>query len=83
MGIKIIYNMAGHFVKEGSRYIYHYYVQSMEVINELEERMVVEITAAGQTVIDAHLSQSQSATGTVPAGAQTFALVLRELNNEL
>ncbi|KAG6064468.1 hypothetical protein E4U32_000215 [Claviceps aff. humidiphila group G2b] len=83
MGVKIIYNMAGHFVKEGSRYLYHYYVESMQVINELEERMVVEITAAGQTVIDAHLSQSQSATGTVPAGAQTFALVLRELNNEL
>ncbi|KAG5994481.1 hypothetical protein E4U52_001103 [Claviceps spartinae] len=82
-GVKIIYNMAGHFVKEGKEYIYHYFVQSMQVINELEERMAVEITAAGQTIIDAHLSQSQSATGTVPAGAQTFALVLRDLNNEL
>ncbi|KAG6125131.1 hypothetical protein E4U22_002965 [Claviceps purpurea] len=82
-GIKIIYNMAGHWVKVNKEYVYQYYVESIKVINELAERMEVELISAGQTFIAAHLSESQEVTGTPPAGAETYALVLREVHTGL
>ncbi|KAG6023348.1 hypothetical protein E4U19_004442 [Claviceps sp. Clav32 group G5] len=82
-GIKIIYTMVGNWVKVNREYIYQYTVQSIKVINELEERMAVSLVSAGQTFIEAHLSQAQESTGSPPSGAETFALIIRDLHDEL
>ncbi|KAG6046382.1 hypothetical protein E4U17_007907 [Claviceps sp. LM77 group G4] len=82
-GIKIVYTMVGNWVKVNRDYIYQYTVESIKVINELEERMSVSLVSAGHTFIDAHLSQAQEATGNPPSGAETFALIIRDLHGEL
>ncbi|KAG5951278.1 hypothetical protein E4U58_001213 [Claviceps cyperi] len=82
-GLKIIYTMAGTWVKVNSNWVYQYHVETMKVINEQGERLAVQLIAAGHTFINAHLSQSQEAAGSPPAGAETFALVINDLHNEL
>ncbi|KAG6119688.1 hypothetical protein E4U14_004989 [Claviceps sp. LM454 group G7] len=83
-GVKITFSMVLRWVKqEGGEWLYQYAVESMKVANELNQRLSVEIVAAGNMILNAHLSALGESTATPPEGATTFNLFVNELNNEL
>ncbi|KAG5960541.1 hypothetical protein E4U56_004327 [Claviceps arundinis] len=83
-GVKITFTMVLRWVKqEGGEWLYQYAVESMKVANELNQRLSVEIVAAGNMILNAHLSALGESTATPPEGATTFNLFVNELNNEL
>ncbi|KAG5956689.1 hypothetical protein E4U56_006435 [Claviceps arundinis] len=83
-GIKITFTMALHWVKlVGGEWVYEPYVQAMHVVNEVNERLAVQIVAAGQTLLDTHMSALAEATANPQENAGFFDLFISEVNNEL
>ncbi|KAG6094476.1 hypothetical protein E4U30_006646 [Claviceps sp. LM220 group G6] len=83
-GLKITFTMALHWVqKEGGDWVYEYYVQSMQLLNQLNRRIAVEIVAAGQMLFDTHLSALAESTVNTPEGTGAFDLFISEINTEL
>ncbi|KAG5920190.1 hypothetical protein E4U61_000190 [Claviceps capensis] len=83
-GLKITFTMGLHWVKkEGGKWVYENYVQSMHLLNQLNRRISVQIVAAGQTFLSEHMNQLGERDGTPPEGAKTFDLYINELHGEL
>ncbi|KAG6027384.1 hypothetical protein E4U40_001569 [Claviceps sp. LM458 group G5] len=83
-GLKITYHMALHWVKKANGdWAWEYYVQSMELLNQLNRRISVEIISAGKMLFDQHLNQLAEGNAILPEGVQTFDLYINEANTEL
>ncbi|KAG5956690.1 hypothetical protein E4U56_006436 [Claviceps arundinis] len=83
-GLKITFTMALHWVqKESGDWVYEHYVESMQLLNQLNRRIAVEIVAAGQKLLDAHLSSLAESTVNTPEGTGTFDLFISEIDTEL
>ncbi|KAG6064223.1 hypothetical protein E4U13_005989 [Claviceps humidiphila] len=83
-GLKITYTMALHWVKkDNGEWVYEYYVQSLQLLNQLNRRISVEIVSAGKMLFDQHMNQLGEGTARIPEGTKSYDLYISELNTEL
>ncbi|KAG6293955.1 hypothetical protein E4U09_002801 [Claviceps aff. purpurea] len=83
-GVKITFTMALHWVKlVTGEWVWEHYVKSMHVANEINRLLSVQIVAAGNTLLAAHMSALAESTVNPPERAGFFDVFIEEVHTEL